>query len=86
MAKPIDLIEKFIEESRRLGYEISGSIFKADFNGKSWTIGFWVRAGYPNPQELIGRIGRAKDPDFKEAVKKAIKNALYFEQHGVHEK
>lgn len=75
--KGIRLVEDFIEESKIMGYEISGSVFKADYNGISWTVGIWVRPSklVKGEYELPGRIGKAMDGDFKKAVKKAVQKA-----------
>lgn len=73
-------VEEFIKESKNLGYNISGSVFKVDYNGKIYTVGFWIRAAKWNSKkqeyELPGRIGKAKDSNLEKAVELAIKEAL----------
>lgn len=76
----IKAAHRFIEDSRKLGYDISGSIFKIDYNGKIWTVGIWIRgAGYEGDThsfKLAPRLGRAKDKDFDSAVLLAIAGAM----------
>lgn len=84
MAKTIDLIHDFIDESKMMGYRIGGSVFKADYSSKGWTVGFWIR-GVHDPKDyetykLGPRIGKAKDPVFRKAVKKAIARARECEE------
>ena len=62
---------KFIEESRQAGYEIRDSVFKVDYNGEEWNAGFWIRP----TGDLPSRCGKAKKPDFDEAVLAAIAKA-----------
>jgi hypothetical protein len=89
--RTIDIATTFIDESRLLGYEISGSVFKADYNGKSWSVGFWIRpsqspsykAKWKRGDEyydLPGRCGKANDKSFRKAVKKAIERAKFAEE------
>lgn len=86
-SKTTDLIEQFIDEANLMGYPIKGSVFKADYNGKVWTVGFWIQmARTPEHKgtgddyyNLPGRMGRAKDPVFRKAVKKAIERARFRE-------
>lgn len=90
MAKTIDLIHDFIDESRMMGYRIGGSVFKADYSSKGWTVGFWLRGVYhkDNGGNILWdkgykhgpRIGKAKDPVFRKAVKKAIARARECEE------
>lgn len=71
------LVERTIEHLREAGYKIRGSVFKVDFNGTTYKVGFWVRAQNwnGNKYELPGFIGQARHKDFDTAVKLAIKNA-----------
>ena len=79
MSSAIQLVEDFINESRVMGYEINGSVFKVDFNGIKYTVGFWIRPakynGKTEEYELPGRCGKAKHHKFKMAVKMAIRKA-----------
>lgn len=83
--KTADLIQNFIADSRAYGYDIGPSIFRADYNGKDWSVGFWIRpAKYSKKDDeytLPGRCGKAKNKNFRKAVKAAIKEAKRFE-HG----
>lgn len=72
-------VEAFLKESETLGYNLSGSVFKVDYNGRIYTVGFWIRPqnwdSKKQEYKLPGRIGKAKHQDFDEAVKSAIKEA-----------
>ena len=68
---------KFIQESKKLGYRIKGPVFKAGFNGNSWNVEFWIRSVGVN---LPGRIGKARKEDFDEAVLAAISAAKKCEE------
>ncbi len=84
MAKALDMVQDYIEESRMLGYKISGSVFKADYSGSGWKVGFWLRGVYGKDKsgntnydqfKLAPRMGKAKGPTFRSAVKKALERA-----------
>lgn len=70
-----DLVQDFLDESRMMGYEIRGTTFKARYNGKVWSVGFWIRPK-KNRLTLPGRLGTARDPVLRKAVKKAIERAI----------
>lgn len=78
------VVHNFIEESRQLGYDISGSVFKADYNGKEWSVGFWIRpADWHSGQQIYslpGRCGKGKSRYFKRAIKIAMQDALKQEE------
>lgn len=80
--KIADLIQDFIDQSNLMGYEIKGSVFKADFNGKRWSVGFWIRPARLKlgVYELPGRIGKAQNVSLRAAVKKAIERATLGEE------
>lgn len=58
----ITRVEKFIQESRELGYRIEGSVFKVDFNGSVYNVGFWIRPDVLCDKNLGYRCGKAKHP------------------------
>lgn len=79
------LVERFLKDSAKLGYALTGSVFKVDYNGRTYTVGFWLRpVDWNNKKQayrLPGRIGKAKHENFDEAVKAAIKIALKDERY-----
>lgn len=72
----IERAEAFIEKARAQGYEIRDSIFKVDYNGKTYNVGFWIRPARWNrtldEYELPGLCGKLRHANFEEAVKLLI--------------
>ncbi len=72
---------QFLSDSEALGYRLksTGSVFKIDFNGQKYNVGFWLRpVGYDIKTQrylLQGRCGKAKHEDFNTAVDMAIEAA-----------
>jgi hypothetical protein len=38
----IQKVETFLRAAKKRGYEIRGSVFKVDFNGTIYNVGFWI--------------------------------------------
>lgn len=79
MKNPLSTAEEFIQESKDLGYRIEGSVFKVDYNGTWYTVGFWIGGNWEN-KKLPGRRGKAKHADFDTAVSLAMEKALEYER------
>ena len=69
----------FIKAARRKGYKLEGSIFKVDYNGEMFNVGFWFRPNLWNDRlneyELKGMRGSAKHKVLSKAIELAIKEA-----------
>lgn len=71
----------FINECRRLGYEIdgNGTAMQINFTGRYFKVVFRVRPMNFNPErneyELPGRCGSGKHEDFNQALRLAIEDA-----------
>lgn len=75
----MDKIVAFLEEQFKLGYKRDGSVFKADYTGKRWTLGFWLRpVDWDNAKEeyrLPGICVRVRHENFNQAVNDLLKEA-----------
>lgn len=72
-------IEAFLTRCREAGYNLSGSVFKIDFNGTTYNLGFWIRPTNYNSQleryELPGICLKIKDTDFDNGVTRLLQEA-----------
>lgn len=79
-----NVAKAFISESVIMGYKVDGSVFKIDYSGSGWSVGFWFRpVGWDQKSDyyrLPGRCRRGKDKDLLNAVCKAIKAAMKEEE------
>jgi len=72
MTKGMDRVAEVMEVARRRGYYLRGSVFNVDYNGSSFTVGFWIsRQEYDIDTDaylLPGMYGSAQNADFNTAV------------------
>ena len=80
MTKGMDRVEEVLELARRRGYDLRGSVFKVDYNGSRFTVGFWISMqDYDidlDVYTLPGMYGTAKHEDFNTAVAMASDHLL----------
>lgn len=72
-------IEAFLARCAALGYNLSGSVFKVDYNGRTYNIGFWIRPCNYNSRtqnyELPGICFKVKNADFDAGVTELLQEA-----------
>ena len=70
--KGIARIEDFIARAKAKGYRTEGSIFKVDYNGTTYNVGFWIRPHNWNQAkdqyDLPGICDKVRHADFNQAV------------------
>lgn len=75
----MDPILNLTETLKRLGYNLSGSIFKVDFNGKLWNLGLWVSSQRYNKKtnsyELPSICHKVKKESYNEALNELLEFA-----------
>jgi hypothetical protein len=74
-------IIEFLEMRFREGYIREGSVFKVDYTGEKWTLGFWLRpCNYNHEKEeydLRGICFRVRSESFEGAVDELLKQATF---------
>jgi len=80
MTKGMDRVAEVMDVARKRGYNLSGSVFKVDYNGIRFNVGFWISMqDYDidtDAYSLPGMYGSARHEDFNTAVALASKHLL----------
>ena len=80
MTKGMDRVAEVMDVARRRGYDLRGSVFKVDYGGGIFTVGFWIsREDYDidtDAYSLPGMYGSARHEDFNTAVALASEHLL----------